>query len=57
MVLHGDPASRIIEQEQELDCDLTAMGKHGESLLEKMLLGSVTKHVLAELQGDLLVSV
>lgn len=57
LLLHGDPALHIIEQEQELDCDLTVMGKHGESLLEEMLLGSVTKHVLAELQGDLLVSV
>lgn len=57
LVLHGDPALRIIEQEQELDCDLIVMGKHGDSLLEEMLLGSVTKHVLGELQGDLLVSV
>ncbi|MBT3067886.1 universal stress protein [Rhodoferax sp. U11-2br] len=57
LVLHGDPALRILEQEQALDCDLTAMGRHGDSLLEEMLLGSVTKHVLAELQGDLLVSV
>ena len=57
LVLHGDPALRVIEQEQELDCDLTVMGKHGEGLLEEMLLGSVTKHVLTDLQGDLLVSV
>lgn len=57
LVLHGDPALRIIEQEQEFDCDLTVMGKHGDSLLEEILLGSVTKHVLAELQGDLLLSV
>lgn len=57
LVLHGDPALRIIEQEQELDCDLIVMGKHGNSLLEEMLLGSVTKHVLSDLQGDLLVSV
>lgn len=57
MVLHGDSTLRIIEQEQELDCDLIVMGKHGENLLEKMLLGSVTKHVLAESQGDVLVSV
>lgn len=57
VVLHGDPSMRIIEQEQEWDCDLIVMGKHGESLLEEMLLGSVTKHVLAESQGDILVSV
>lgn len=57
VVLHGDPTGRIIEQEQEWDCDLIVMGKHGESLLEELLLGSVTKHVLAESQGDVLVSV
>lgn len=57
IVLHGDPSSRIIEQEQEQDCDLIVMGKHGESVLEELLLGSVTKHVLAESQGDVLVSV
>lgn len=57
LILHGDPASRIIEQEQEQDCDLIVMGKHGESLLEDLLIGSVTKHVLAESQGDLLISV
>jgi universal stress protein E len=48
---------RIIEQEQEWDCDLIVMGKHGENLLEELLIGSVTKHVLAESQGDVLVSV
>jgi universal stress protein E len=57
LVLHGNPALRITEQEQEQDCDLIVMGKHGESLVEELLLGSVTKHVLAESQGDVLVSV
>lgn len=57
VVLHGDPALRIVEQEQELDCDLIVMGKHGETPLQDLLLGSVTKHVLAESQGDILVSV
>ena len=57
VVLHGDPTLRITEQEQECDCDLIVMGKHGENFLEELLLGSVTKHVLAESQGDVLVSV
>lgn len=57
VVQHGDPTLCIIEQEQEQDCDLIVMGKHGENLLEKMLIGSVTKHVLAESQGDIMVSV
>lgn len=57
VVLHGNPSLSIIEQEQEQDCDLIVIGKHGESVLEDLLLGSVTKHVLAESQGDVLVSV
>ena len=57
LVLRGDPTLRITEQEQECDCDLIVLGKHGESFLKELLLGSVTKHVLAESQGDVLVSV
>lgn len=57
IVLHGDPTGRIVEQEQEQDCDLIVMGKHGDNLIEELLLGSVTKHVLAESQSDILVSV
>lgn len=57
VVLHGDPTLRIIEQEQECDCDLIVMGKHGADIMEELLLGSVTKRVLAESQCDVLVSV
>lgn len=57
VVVHGDPSWRIVEQEQELDCDLIVMGKHGENALEELLIGSVTRHVLAESQCDVLVSV
>jgi len=56
VAIYGDPSVRIIEQEQERDCDLIVMGKHGVNLLEELLLGSVTKKVLAESQGDVLVS-
>lgn len=54
LVQHGDATQQILRQEQEQDCDLTVMGKHG-NLLEDYLLGSVTKHVLSESQGDVLV--
>ncbi|MDQ1309080.1 MAG: hypothetical protein QG601_348, partial [Pseudomonadota bacterium] len=57
LVLHGDASSLIIEQEQERDCDLVVVGKHGESTVDDFLLGSVTKHVLQGSQGDVLVSV
>lgn len=56
-VLHGDPTQHILEQEQEEDCDLIVVGKHGESMLEDLLLGSVTRHVLAQSQCDVLMSV
>ncbi|UVL63644.1 universal stress protein [Pseudomonas sp. B21-032] len=56
VVVHGDPAWRIVEKEQELDCDLIVIGKQGDSALEELLIGSVTKHVLNESQCDVLVS-
>lgn len=56
LVVHGDPSQRVIEQEQERDCDLIVMGKHGASITEDLLLGSVTKHVLEEVQSDVLVA-
>ena len=55
-VVHGDAALRIIEQEQEHDCDLIVIGKHGQNMAEELLLGSVTRQVLAESSGDVLVS-
>lgn len=54
-VMHGDPSQQIIALEQEYDCDLIALGKHGTHIAEELLLGSVTKHVLAESQCDVLV--
>lgn len=56
IVVHGDAAWRIVEQEQELDCDLIVIGKQGENALEELLIGSVTKHVLNESLCDVLVS-
>ena len=55
-IVEGDASQRIVEQEQELDCDLVVLGKHGQSAAEDLLLGSVTKHVLAEGANDVLVS-
>lgn len=54
-VIHGDPSQRIIAMEQEYDADLIVVGKHGTHITEELLLGSVTKHVLAESQCDVLV--
>ncbi len=57
LAVRGNATQHIIEQEQESDCDLIVIGKHGEVLLEDLLLGSVTKHVLVEAQGDVLVAI
>lgn len=54
-VIHGDPSQQIIAMEQECAADLIVVGKHGTHIVEELLLGSVTKHVLAEAQGDVLV--
>ncbi|HYN60231.1 MAG TPA: universal stress protein [Rubrivivax sp.] len=45
-----------MEHEQDKDCDLVVLGKHGQSTAEDLLLGSVSKHVLAEGSTDVLVS-
>jgi nucleotide-binding universal stress UspA family protein len=57
IVMHGYPAEQILAQEQEQNCDLIVLGKHGRNPAEELLLGSVTKHVLAESQGDVLIMV
>lgn len=55
-IVEGDASQRIVEHEQEKDCDLVVLGKHGQSATEDLLLGSVSKHVLAEGTTDVLVS-
>ncbi|OYZ66916.1 universal stress protein [Acidovorax sp. 24-64-9] len=57
LVMHGDPSLVLVQQEQEFDCDLIVMGKQGESSVEDMLLGSVTRYALAQSQCDVLISV
>jgi nucleotide-binding universal stress UspA family protein len=56
LVVHGAPTLRILEHEQSLEADLIVVGKHGQSSLEELLLGSVTKHVLAYSSSDVLVA-
>lgn len=57
VVVHGDASQQAVIQEQELDCDLIVMGKHGKNVTEELLLGSVTQRVLEESQCDVLVAV
>ena len=55
-VVEGEAWQCIVEQEPPHDCDLGVVGKHGQSAAEELLLGSVTKSVLAEGSCDVLVS-
>jgi len=48
---------QLVRQEQEQDCDLVVVGKHGQNAVEELLLGSTTNMVIAEGASDVLVSV
>jgi nucleotide-binding universal stress UspA family protein len=54
VVEQGDPTRVILDQQ---GCDLVVVGQRGKGALEELLLGSVTKHVLAETNIDVLVAV
>lgn len=54
--VHGAAALRILEHEQTMDADLIVMGKHGQSVMEELLLGSVTRHVLAYCTSDVFIA-
>lgn len=55
VLVHGPAAACILEQEDEHDCDLVVMGRQGQSAAEDLLLGSVSRRVLAEAEADVLV--
>jgi nucleotide-binding universal stress UspA family protein len=50
----GTPAKRQ-EPLPTVDTDPLVVGKHGAHIAEELLLGRVTRHVLAESQCDVLV--
>jgi nucleotide-binding universal stress UspA family protein len=55
IVEHGDAPRLILAKEEEHEADLIVMGKHGQSVLEEMFLGSVTRHILANSKCDVLI--
>lgn len=55
LLLHGDPSLAILEQQRLLRCDLVALGKRAQGPLAEALLGSVTRHVLAHTECDVLI--
>ncbi len=52
---HGYPPAVIRDKAQSLNADLIVIGKHGETELDRTLLGSVAQHVLYEAACDVLV--
>lgn len=54
-VVRGDVSRVIFAKEEELSADLIVIGKHGQSMVKELLLGSVTHHVLAGSKCDVLV--
>ena len=55
-VVHGYPPKAIRENEQEIGADLIAIGKHGESKMEDLLVGSVSEHALERSDCDVLIA-
>jgi nucleotide-binding universal stress UspA family protein len=51
-----NPWVQLVRQEQERDCDLVVVGKHGRNAVEDLLLGSTTNMVITEGSSDVLVS-
>jgi nucleotide-binding universal stress UspA family protein len=56
IVVHGYPPKVIREKELEIGADLIAIGKHGESKMEELLVGSVSEHVVERSDCDVLVA-
>jgi nucleotide-binding universal stress UspA family protein len=55
VLVHGPATRSILEQEEEHDCDLVVVARQGQSRTEDLLLGSVSRRVLAEADADVLV--
>ena len=45
VVGRGEPADDTVEQAEQLDCDLIAMGTHGHGALKRVVLGSFAEKV------------
>lgn len=55
-VSYGHPPVLVLAKARQLRADLVVIGKRGRSATEDLLLGSVTRHVLADATCDVLVA-
>lgn len=44
----GDPAEEILQEAEELSCDLIVLGTHGRTGLSRLLMGSVAETVMRQ---------
>ena len=51
----GDAPWLICKREAAINADLIVIGKRGQSLVEELFLGSVTRHILSKAKCDVLV--
>jgi nucleotide-binding universal stress UspA family protein len=56
MSREGKPAHVIIQVQQEEDCDLIALGSRGLTVLEGLVMGSVTATILNRAECPVLVT-
>ena len=55
VIERAHPARHIVETQRTLRADLVVIGKRRRSAVASILLGSVTRHVLADAEADVLV--
>lgn len=55
VVVQGNAVERIIFFANDYDCDLLVLGKHGASLTEEFIIGSVTNEIINVCTQDVLV--
>ena len=56
LLARGYPPRVVLDAAEHRGADLIAVGKQGRSALERLLIGSLTRHVLAESRCDVLVT-
>jgi nucleotide-binding universal stress UspA family protein len=54
-VEHEDAVRLILAKEESFKADLIVIGKHGKTIVEEMLLGSVTRRILSDSKSDVLI--
>jgi nucleotide-binding universal stress UspA family protein len=57
LVVHGHPLVHVLDQEEELGCQLIVVGGGSGSRTQDFLLGSLSRRVLSQSRVDVLLSV